>query len=818
MLKAVCALSILMMSILINTPLVHAADHSQIHIEIEYGYDGYQKPARSMPVWIRISNDGKAFAGNLTMTILDGDYANMTFSQPVSMLSESKDEFVFYVPCLNPYTNIQITLSDGLKEVLNTTAKAQNQNTDDIYIGVIGTNFDEIIKELESMTLYSPIENAYKGIRPINLMSHSLPDKAEGYEGLDILIVGDINADTLNTSQSAALKSWIENGGLLLTEPVKQSQSFLEKLDVSPIYPESTEKISTDFDASYQSYVYLNTPLSWSELPKNLSEDEISDYFYIISPLDITSENFGAVNPITIDMDILDVSENDQIINERLYQKMICGKGKILVSKFDFSSEAFRNFEASGYVMQQLFDSAVSQADWTHFFNYSDDFQNVWSAQSILLNTINEKLPKLSGYTGIFLIYIVIIGPMIYFLLKRKDRRYLMWITVPATALLFTAVIFAASSNTRHKTPFINYASFLKYTDSKTTEDTFFSATMPDKGQYVQHIPKDYEIHLINNHYINNYSIIGNSSMNNNSGLTYTQTSGNGLNIEVNNDSVFSTRYFNVYQHNISLGNIEENITYQDGHYTGTIKNDTDYPISDAVLLISGKFYRVGLIDAHSETEISFEEKKNTGSDYIVEQELKKVLHISNNETADGEAMVKINMILQCINDNYTNNYPYLFGFMQDYKSEVLTESNVPVNGMSLLQKKININYEAEDGQVYIPNIAQMMIVNSGDIYNMTMTMYSAEAEVFYNFKNSFIPESVELIADSNDSDLEIYAYNYTTHEYDRVFASSNKLSAKKLLDYFGDNKMLRLKFSQKIPNALVSPVLPVISVTGKVS
>lgn len=820
-LKAVCALSVLAACFLIGTVQAHAENNSQIHIEVECGYDNYQKPARSMPVWLHVSNSGKAFAGNLTMTILDGDYANMTFSQPVSMLSESENEFVFYIPCQNPYTKIQISLSDGLQEVLNITEKTLNQNTDDIYLGIIGSDYEEISGELISLALYSPVEGAYRGVRTINLMSHSLPNKAEGYEGMDIIIAGQLNAADLTSSQTDALKSWIENGGLLMTNTAKQAGSFLEKLRVSPLLPESTETISTDFGASYQSYVYLNTPLLWNELPKNLTEDEIIDYLYITSTLDITAKSFGVVDNITIDMDMLDVSENDKITDECLYQKIDCGEGKILVSKFDFSSEAFRDFEASDYVLQQFLDSAVTQADWVHFLNYSDDFRNVWSAQSILLNTINEKLAGLSGYVCIFFIYIIIIGPVIYLILKKKDRRYMIWIAVPLTSLLFAAVIFAASSNTRHKTPFINYASFLKYSGDKTTEDTFFSATLPNKGQYIQNIPDDYEIHLINNYYINNYSFIGNyieSSMNNNSGLTYTQTADNGLDIEINNDSVFSTRYFNVYQHDINLGSIEENIVYQNGLYTGTIINDTDYPISDAVLLISGKLYGIGHIDAHSEIEISFEEKKNIGSDYIVEQELKKALQIPAGETAAGETMIKINMILQSVNDNYTNNYPYLFGFMEDYKSKVLTEANVPINGLSLLQKKIHIGYKDTDGQVYIPDISQMMVVDSGDIYNLTMTMYSQEAEVSYNFKNSFVPESLELTSESTDRELEIYAYNYTTHDYDRVFAFTNKLSGQRILDYFGNNKILRLKFSQEIPNMPVSPVLPVISVTGKVS
>lgn len=104
----------------------------------------------------------------------------------------------------------------------------------------------------------------------------------------------------------------------------------------------------------------------------------------------------------------------------------------------------------------------------------------------------------------------------------------MMWIAVPVLTVIFTIIIFAAGSSTRHTSPFINYASFIDYNYETPKENTFYSMTIPDKEDFSQNIDDDYTVCLMNNNYVNFDSVWENifsdyvQSININSGMTYT--------------------------------------------------------------------------------------------------------------------------------------------------------------------------------------------------------------------------------------------------------------------------------------------------------
>ena len=462
----------------------------------------------------------------------------------------------------------------------------------------------------------------------------------------------------------------------------------------------------------------------------------------------------------------------------------------------------------------------MTHANWSRFFNYAADFRNVWSSQSILLNTLYEKIPGYGKYIVILFAYIVIIGPILYFLLKKTDKRYMMWIAVPVLTVIFTVIIFAAGSSTRHTSPFINYASFIDYDYETPEENTFYSITLPDKEHFSQDIDNSYTVRLMNNNYVNFDSVWENifsdyvQSINSNSGMTYTNLPEGGTNISIDNTALFSTRYFNLQNDNAGIDAIVENITFENGHYTGTIENHTDYSIENACIMISGRVYGIGNISPHSNIPVDIEAVSSRNTNEDIEIEVLHALGISPERRHEGESIIKTNMFIQFINANYTNSYPSVLGFIPDYKPSVFSEVSIPAAGITMFHKKADINYTDSSESIHIPDISQLMSVKSGEIYNLSMDMYSAETEMLYNFDNYFVPENLKLVSGSDN--IDIYAYNYTTGSYEPIFKNTNTLEAG-IQSYFDENKILQLKFVQKVPGNNENYILPVISAAGKV-
>ena len=798
--------------------------NADLSMEISYGYDNYQKNGRIMPVWIQITNKGSAFAGELTFKINSDLYEGMSFSQHISVLSKTKEEFVFYVPYLDSYTDITVTLTDTEGNTQISLSEATlNRNTTDLYIGILSSEPDTIKAMIEQMAFVSPVDNTYTGARSVLLSDHILPETKEGYDGIDMIIANHFNADYMNEKQAKALSGWIKDGGILLTGSPRHMDGFFEKLNLTPLSTDTIETVTTDFNADYQSYIYAASPLTYEPLKKNPTKDDINNArlsYYEPTMTDIHQSSFENVGSIVIDMDAVSVSDGNDAVVKPLYQYLELGNGKVIISKFDFCSEPFISFEAAIYVLQNILTENITHAGWSHFFNYAADFRNVWSSQSVLLNTLYEKIPGYGKYVVILFIYIVLIGPVLYFLLKKTDKRYMMWIAVPVLTVIFTIIIFAAGSSTRHTSPFINYASFIDYNYETPKENTFYSMTIPDKEDFSQNIDDDYTVCLMNNNYVNFDSVWENifsdyvQSININSGMTYTNLPEGGTNISINNTVLFSTRYFNLQNDDADIDAIMENITFENGHYTGTIENHSDYFIENACIMISGRLYGIGNISPHSNISVDIEAVSSRNTDEDIENEVLHALGISSDRRHEGESIIKTNMFIQFINANYANTYPFVLGFIPDYKPSVFDESSIPATGITMFHKKADINYTDSSESIHIPDISQLMSVNSGEIYNLSMDLYSAETEMMYNFSNDFVPESLKLVSVSDN--LDIFAYNYTTDCYEPIFKNTDTFK-EDIQNYFDENKILQLKFVQKVPGSNEDYILPVISAAGKV-
>lgn len=790
-----------------------------MQIDVSFGYDQYQKDGRTMPIWAHVTNNGADCEGTLTLNIIDGDYANTSFSKEIFIGKDSQTTAVFYVPCLSSYTHIEIQFSGTGSQSLTWSGKTMNRNTDDIYAGVLSDHFDALTC-IQDLALSSEPLGIYQGMRAVDLTSRPLPEDMDGYDGMDLIIVSDFDASVLNDAQILALKHWIENGGFLYCSSGEDMSDLWEALQISPLQPQDSHTVITDFNTSYHSFIELLTPLSWEPLPENPTQEQIDRLLSETNSIDIGSTTYASIEPIAIETDILAESENEAVIVKPMYQKISCGQGSVVIFKFDLSDSEFNKWDMNRFVMQSYFTDCMTQSDWYHFMNYTSKFKDIWSAQSILLNTLNENLPKLLKYAVILCIYIVIAGPVLYMILKRKDKRYLLWLAVPVLSVFFVLIIFSVSSGTRHQMPFLNYATYIKYTDSGVLEDTYYAVTLPEKGKFIHHVPEEYDIHMIDNNYSNSLLILNSyyveHQTNNNSGLSYIQTS-DGTDIKIKNDSVFSTRYFNTQKDHADIGALEESITYNNGRYIGSVSNQTGYDMSNVCLIISGQIYAIGNIPAGVTTDIDIEAKGAAPEDYDTEQAIRSALNIPLSGISNGKEHVQLNMFLQFINDNAYDNYAYVIGFMDQYRTEMFEEApTTEVNGMTMFQKQIRIGYESSsNGQIYIPDIAQMMHVDSGDIYILTHEIYSNELDLSYDFNNAFLPETLTL-SDSDHGAYTISAYNYTTMTYEDIFTGSPELSGDRLSVYLDENKILKLKITCSIPNSVDFLILPVISMTGR--
>ena len=207
---------------------------------------------------------------------------------------------------------------------------------------------------------------------------------------------------------------------------------------------------------------------------------------------------------------VLDISMKDSapIIKDgdfTLLQKIEKGRGVVAVASFDFGLEPL-----SSWIGNSAFADKVIAAILPQYYQ-SDMYQkgmmmqdNVYAIDNALRNIPELPLPKTSHMVFLYIAYILLAAPISYFILKRMDKRELMWLTVPAFSIVFSGVIYVSGIGTRLTEPITNVISLVDIDNSGTiAPKTYAGVFTPNKDSIRVEAGEDFNIRplMLNNGY-----------------------------------------------------------------------------------------------------------------------------------------------------------------------------------------------------------------------------------------------------------------------------------------------------------------------------
>ena len=102
------------------------------------------------------------------------------------------------------------------------------------------------------------------------------------------------------------------------------------------------------------------------------------------------------------------------------------GDGLVDFLAVDPQSEPLRSWNETKRLWYSLVASSGQKPSW------SDGFVNWSTAREATLTTSNTVLPTFLQLCGFLTLYIVLVGPLNYLVLRRLNRRELAWFTIPA--------------------------------------------------------------------------------------------------------------------------------------------------------------------------------------------------------------------------------------------------------------------------------------------------------------------------------------------------------------------------------------------------
>ncbi|MGJ3237258.1 MAG: hypothetical protein ACFE0Q_00985 [Anaerolineae bacterium] len=375
------------------------SDTQGISLRVDAGYNNFYRPGYWLPLQIQAENAGAPFVGRLAVRPeTSGRAVTSAYSVPIDLPTGSNKTVFLYVQA-QPRANtliVELIDEDGVRFAEQAVGISTLDAGDTLHMVLSGSGANSI--PLGAVT--EPSYQAHQARWDVA----QLPPNVSALQALDTLIVYDVQSDQLTPAQVQAIEAWLLMGGHLIViggPGWAQTYSGLSDAPFMPFRAQGTQTVD-DLSAFAE---YLNS-------------DETLDGQTLLTTGTVTDES--AVRIRTTDGDPLLVSRD-------------WGTGVVDYLTVDPTQEPLSSWERLSDLWYNLLATRSPEPGWQRGWL---DIQD--SVRALAILPAVELLPPVSNMIAFIVAYILLIGPVNYFLLSRIRRRALAWVTIPLVILTFT--------------------------------------------------------------------------------------------------------------------------------------------------------------------------------------------------------------------------------------------------------------------------------------------------------------------------------------------------------------------------------------------
>lgn len=397
------AVVLLIVSILIPCQTVRADNDDDFDTNISISEN---EDTNCYDIDIEVYNDGKNFTGRMELQI-GNSFGNgsFTYAAAVSLPEKSTKQVHFSVPrtITSDYNfNVNIAIKDGKgktvhSNVFNSPLKSANAYFN---VGILSNNPDALsYLDLSGQQVW--ITTGDFSIRHTVLKASSLADDIFSQK---VVIIDGFDTSTLTKDEIDVIMKYVREGGVLFLGTGNNVDSL------------------KGFDLSFTD---VNGTNGTTVLPLSNSGN---------NSLDVTAQNLA-------------INYNGYTLYNNFGQvgyTFNYGDGAVISLYFSFADknlQALDKPDLSDFV-SSLYDAGFSN---TNFLMDKGEllFQGGYYGYTEYMD--KPITGNVSFVVPIILIYIFLVGPGLYMILKKIDKREKCWIVIPGLALLFTIIIFLFS-------------------------------------------------------------------------------------------------------------------------------------------------------------------------------------------------------------------------------------------------------------------------------------------------------------------------------------------------------------------------------------
>lgn len=693
-----------------------------------------------------------------------------------------------------------------------------------VTIGILSDDYSAL-SYFDGMDVYVGQEHAITSIFELN--KRNFPEDAIGLSMLQYMVIDNFDTSALSEQQYAALKTWVLDGGVLIVGLGSHYQNVLNcfqdgfitislgDLKKEKVVWKDLESLPDD-SVDFKTQMDANNKLTDSNQENknvNIETDQTQDI-----GTDSEMESNKEEQSIQMELDCVEfeIEEgkifSDNAVNKLMYKEV--GIGRIVVLGYSMSMEPMTSSPYKQSVVKYLLKNAAVKATNERYNGYVMKWDTMYNGTDTA--QLADKSPKPSAllYALILLVYVVVIGPILYLILKARNQREKIWIAIPLLSLGFTGIIYCTGFLYRLDNPLVSTFTVVQLDNQLKKEGVYTNILCPKAENYKIQFKEGYSGFKVDeNQY---YGSLLPATSDENSYNCMIKKNGKGTEVLFKNSETFGKHMLYVDKNSENnIGTLDSELKCYTNGFEGTVTNNTCYDLKDVVVSFEKNFCMVGDIKK-GETLTIPSSKITTMNSYSAFDNLYPDKQLYKDR--DMYLRYRINSVVSRLIDTEAYGKGYIWACVPSYQADIIDGSKVKQAGCGVLITTYTADYEDITGE-YVPNIDIFEVTAVGDYDRGNGCMFEREVSVTYSFETMTNILTLEKIKEDPKVHgdfavfAEVEAYNPQSGEYEPIFTDNNLLTEENLKKYLVDD-VLVLRYRT---NAVEEEVyIPRISAKGE--
>lgn len=851
-----------------------AADKAVVHkgedykVSVKCGIDGFAAYDYSTMVQVTVESKYDITGALRVIPETNNDYSKVVaYGEDISLTANQAKTFTFYM--INPgdagYIKVELLDEKGNRlynqsQQINLTSMDAGMSLTTM-VGILSDDYNAL-NYFDGISF--TVNNVEHTTGILELTKDSFPEDSGALAVLHYIIIDNFDTANLSDEQYAALKQWVNNGGILILALGSNYQNVLHRFSDDFVTGTIGNLGKKNLQWNYSLYDYWQGGSSEFEEPENdimdtdleddvdtESEDvqkaepdnDVETDGSIDSENDTEAEEMAEPNIATntepedeiedqtwaglslSEVDCLDfqLESGMELIefstDHTAYYRDI-GLGRVVVLAYSLGMEPMAGYTENAIISGKLLTVSGTAAINQNLNNAypGRDYSGIELAR--LADTTRK--PSALLYGAILLLYVVLVGPILYLILKVVKKREKIWIAIPTVVLVFTGIIFLTGLIYRVNKPLVNTFSVITLEEGHKTERIYTSITCPKAKQYTVAIQPEYgNIQYNSSGY--RYSLFDTGSSDAPFDYMIKRT-GAGTELVLNNTSTFNETTFNVQRtEENDIGIIGCDLQCYTTGFEGTVTNQTGYDLTGVVVNFERNYYQIG--DMKKGEQITIDQGKLIPAATNGYGTFENLYRNMRGLYSDSKLYTQY-QIDTMMEENYVDIDSYgsgcVWARISTYAPDFVGKSNVKQSGIGLIYQTFHADYEDVDA-VYYPSLDRMVLSMDGYL-NEQRGSFNMPDPVTITYSFDGYP-GITTLEDADFAErgpngtktgtyyADVYALSPQTGDFEQIFVDSAILSGAELDKYLIDN-ILVLKY-EMVNDDVYGTFLPRIIARG---